>query len=76
MIPEVAAVNEKLAAAFGTHFLDIRSYLLEHGLEEAGIAPTDQDLMDLADGEIPSSLRRGHCTWYTGFLPDSRGAAL
>lgn len=57
MIPEVAAVNEKLAAAFGTHFLDIRSYLLEHGLEEAGIAPTDQDLMDLADGEIPSSLR-------------------
>lgn len=28
MIPEVAAVNEKLAAAFGTHFLDIRSYLL------------------------------------------------
>lgn len=57
MIPEVAAVNEKLAAAFGTHFLDIRSYLLEHGLEEAGIVPTDQDLMDLADGEIPSSLR-------------------
>ena len=57
MIPEVAAVNEKLAAAFGTHFLDIRSYLLEHGLEDAGIAPTDQDLMDLADGEIPSSLR-------------------
>lgn len=76
MIPEVAAVNEKLAAAFGTHFLDIRSYLLEHGLEEAGIAPTDQDLMDLAGRGDPFEPSRGHCTWYAGFLPDSRGAAL
>ena len=57
MIPEVAAVNEELKAAFGTHFLDIRTYLLEHGLEDAGITPNEQDLADLADGEIPSSLR-------------------
>lgn len=57
MIPEVAAVNEELKAAFGDHFLDIRTYLLEHGLEDAGITPTDQDLSDIASGEIPSSLR-------------------
>lgn len=57
MIPEVAAVNEELKEAFGDHFLDIRSYFLEHGLEDAGITPTEQDKADIVAGEIPSSLR-------------------
>ncbi len=57
MIPEVAAVNEELQAEFGEHFLDIRAYLLENGLKDAGITPTEQDLLDIEAGEIPSSLR-------------------
>lgn len=57
MIPEVAAVNEELKEAFGEHFLDVRTYFLEHGLEDAGITPTEQDKADIAAGEIPSSLR-------------------
>ncbi|OLA82407.1 MAG: hypothetical protein BHW44_11300 [Roseburia sp. 40_7] len=46
-----------LKEAFGEHFLDIRSYILQHGLEDAGITPTEQDQKDIADGEIPSSIR-------------------
>ncbi len=57
MAPDVVWINQALAAEFGERFLDIRTYLLQHGLEDAGIQPTLQDRQDLADGEIPSSLR-------------------
>ena len=57
LVPDVEPINKALAEEFGTHFLDIRTYLLENGLEDAGIAPTVQDRADLAAGEIPSSLR-------------------
>ncbi len=57
LIPDVEPINEALSYEFGEHFLDIRSYLLENGLKDAGIEPTQQDEQDIAAGEIPSSLR-------------------
>lgn len=57
LVLDVEPINEALGAEFGEHFLDIRKYLLEQGLFDAGIAPTKQDEKDLAAGEIPSSLR-------------------
>ena len=69
MVPEVEEVNQALKEAFGTHFLDIRSYLLTQGLKDAGITPTSQDLFDIENGEIPSSLRvdvvHGTADFYT-----------
>ncbi|MBQ6574607.1 MAG: SGNH/GDSL hydrolase family protein [Lachnospiraceae bacterium] len=56
-IPEIDAVNEELSKEFGDNFLDIRKYMLAYGLEDAGITPTQQDMDDIAKGEIPSSLR-------------------
>lgn len=57
LVPDVAAINEALSEEFGEHFLDIRSYLLESGLSDAQITPTEDDKADLQAGEIPSSLR-------------------
>lgn len=57
LIEDVETINESLAEAFGEHFLDIRSYLLENGLQDAGIEPTKRDKKNIAKGEIPSSLR-------------------
>ncbi|MCM1259083.1 MAG: SGNH/GDSL hydrolase family protein [Roseburia sp.] len=57
LVPDVVEINQALGQAFGGHFLDIRSYLLENGLEDAGLEATDQDLKDMGQGEIPSSLR-------------------
>jgi lysophospholipase L1-like esterase len=56
-MPDVANVNKTLSHAFGRHFLDIRSYILQYGLQDAGITATTQDNTDIANGEIPSSLR-------------------
>ncbi len=57
LIPDVEPINEALAGAFGEHFLDIRTYMLEHGLEDAGLEITEQDQEDIENGEIPFGLR-------------------
>lgn len=49
--------NFAMANAFGKHFLNIRDYLLAYGLDDANITPTTQDTDDIANGEIPTSLR-------------------
>lgn len=57
LIPDIEPINEALSEAFGEHFLDIRTYMLAQGLQDAGIEPTEQDIKDMEEGEIPSSIR-------------------
>lgn len=54
---QVAEVNEILKNEYGEHFIDIRQYLLEHGLKDANIEASEQDIVDMQNGEIPASLR-------------------
>ena len=42
---------------FGLNYINWRKYGVEHGLEDAGIEPTSQDIEDVNDGLFPSSLR-------------------
>ena len=66
---EVEEVNEILAKEYGDNFLDIREYMLKNGLKDANIKATDEDLEDIENGEIPSSLRsddiHGNSSFYT-----------
>lgn len=50
-------------AAFGERFVPIKRYLIEFGLQDANINPTDQDLADIAVNNIPSSLRSDAVHW-------------
>jgi lysophospholipase L1-like esterase len=50
-------INKELEKVYGRHFLDIRKYLLEKGLQESGLQETDQDRLDIRNGNIPESLR-------------------
>ena len=50
-------------AAFGRRALLIRKYLVEYGLEDAGITPTTQDTADMAAGTVPTSLRVDGVHW-------------
>ncbi|MCR5672555.1 MAG: SGNH/GDSL hydrolase family protein [Lachnospiraceae bacterium] len=59
-IPEIDKVNEALEKEFGEHFVDIRKYMLNYGLADAGITPTQADKDDIRKGEIPGSLRRDY----------------
>lgn len=51
------ASNNELAAAFPDSYLDVRRYLIDDGLTDAGITPTAQDLIDIGHDIVPSSLR-------------------
>lgn len=54
---QVAALNTALSTAYGGRYIDIRAYLIQHGLSDAGITPTSQDVLDIANDVIPTSLR-------------------
>ena len=56
---EIEEINELLYQEFEEHFLDIRGYLLNESYlsSEYGITLTDTDKTDIANGEIPTSLR-------------------
>jgi lysophospholipase L1-like esterase len=53
----IAALNSALASTYGNRYLDVRRYLIDHGLSDAGITPTSQDTTDIANDVVPTSLR-------------------
>lgn len=56
-MPDIKNVNIAMEKEYGDKFLDFRKYLLENGLKETGLTATKQDLEDIQNGEIPTSLR-------------------
>lgn len=53
----IARTNAELARHFGDRYVDVRRYLIDFGLAEAGITPTTQDSADIAGDTLPASLR-------------------
>lgn len=52
----ITTLNNDLALTYPNNYFDIRTYLIEHGLEDANITPTPQDLIDINNDTIPTSL--------------------
>ena len=50
-------------AEFGRRFIPIRQYMVKYGLADAGIEATAQDLTDMANGTVPTSLRSDSVHW-------------
>lgn len=50
-------INEELKKAYGVHFLDIRTALVKEGLKASDLPETEQDRLDIRQGNIPESLR-------------------
>ncbi|KRQ09151.1 hypothetical protein AOQ71_21210 [Bradyrhizobium manausense] len=54
---QIVSINSYLASTYPGHYLDIRSYLIQHGLSDAGIATSSQDLTDIGHDIPPTDLR-------------------
>ena len=54
--PDIVNYNKKMYKVWGDKFLDIRSYMLNYGLSDAGITPTGADTTAIENGEMPPSL--------------------
>lgn len=64
-IPEIDKVNEIMAKEYGEHLVDIRSYLRNEALSDAGITPTKEDQEFLDAGRMPRSLFSEDVIHYT-----------
>lgn len=53
----IKTLNTQLQATYGSRFIDIRRYLIDHGMADAGLVPTTEDLANIAADTIPVSLR-------------------
>ena len=51
-------MEDSLQAHYGRHFINLRKYLVERGMEDTGMAPTPEDIDSLANGSIPPQLLR------------------
>ena len=64
-----------LREAFGEHFINMRAFMIEYGLETAGLDPTEQDLDDLANGRVPEQLKDDY-THFNSYGYYAMGAAV
>lgn len=48
--------NPLLAQTFGSHYVNVKDYMIKYGLSDNGLEPTEQDQTDIADAKIPTSL--------------------
>jgi hypothetical protein len=52
-----AVLESAMVKAFGNKYFNSRLYFVTNALEDAGITPTAQDIIDIAAGDAPDSLR-------------------
>ena len=64
-----------LREAFGEHFINMRAFMIEHGLETVGLEPTEQDLDDLANGRVPEQLKDDY-THFNSYGYYAKGLAI
>lgn len=50
-------IDKEMRRQFGSKFIQLRKHLIEYGLVDAGITPTEQDTTDIVNGIVPTSLR-------------------
>jgi len=53
----IVLLNKRLELAYGRRYIDLRSYMIQYGLSDTGIAPTPSDVADIAADIVPTSLR-------------------
>lgn len=46
-----------LREAFGEHFINMRTYMLENAMDIAGLEPTEEDAYNLANSMMPESIK-------------------
>ncbi len=66
LVPDLVKINDLLEETYGDKFLDASEYFTTQALEDAGIEPTEEDLANIAQNQIPSSL----LTFWSNGEPD------
>lgn len=51
------AIDSAMQQTFGDRYVNLRKYLIEEGLRDAGISPSGEDTASMAKGLVPNSFR-------------------
>ena len=51
------AIDSAMLQAFGNRYVNLRKYLIEDGLRDAGITATKTDTTNISQGNVPDSFR-------------------
>lgn len=54
---QLDGIDTAMLQAFGDHYVNVRKYLIEDGLRDAGISPTKEDNNNLSKGFVPHSFQ-------------------
>ena len=54
-------MEDTLAHNFGKHFINLRRHMVSHGLQDAGMTPTQEDRDSIAHGKVPPQLMVDGC---------------
>lgn len=52
----MSGMEDTLQYYFGEHYINLRSHLIQNGLDEAGMTATQEDLDSIAHGQVPPQL--------------------
>ena len=51
------SIDTAMLQAFGSHYINLRKYLIEDGLRDANMTATKEDTTNIGQGSVPSSFR-------------------
>lgn len=55
----LSSIDTAMMQAFGKNYVNLRKYLLEDGLKDAGLSPSKADNTSMKQGSVPDSFRSG-----------------
>ena len=55
-VERLKGMEDSLASVFDKHYFNLRSYMVNNGLKDAGITPTQADKDSILHGQVPPSL--------------------
>lgn len=50
------SLENAMKLKYGNHYINLRKYMIEYGLSDAGLYPTEADITAIENGEVPPSL--------------------
>ena len=49
-------LENEMSLKYGNHYINLRKYMIEYGLDDAGLTPTEADTEAISKGDVPPSL--------------------
>ena len=60
-ISRMKEMEDSLSRSFGKHYINLREYMINHGLADAGLKPTQEDRDSMTKGQVPPQMMTDGC---------------